>query len=232
MNVSNSKIINTQDTSFTWPIITNELRQIVLSQMDISLSIYNRSGIFEEFEEKFRQYHNAKYALLFNSGTSAIHGMLEGLNLDFEDEIICPAYTFFATCSPALYLGYKLVFCDVDLNGNIDPLKITELINIKTKVLLITHMWGNPCQMDAIMEIVENNNLALLEDCSHAHGGEYKGKKLGTFGKAGAWSLQGQKIITGGEGGIMVTNDDELYYRANLLGHYNKRCRDEIPKDH
>ena len=85
--------------------------------------------------------------------------------------------------------------------------------------------------MNKIMAIKEKYNLILLEDCSHSHGAKYKGKLTGSFGDASAWSLQGQKIITGGEGGIMLTNNSDIYYRANLLGHYNKRCKDEIPKE-
>lgn len=226
-----NQILKNKEGAFVWPLVTQEIKNVVLDQMDKSLSIYNRSGIFEEFENKFKEYHNKKFALLFNSGTSAIHGMIEGLNLDKDDEIICTVYTFFATCSPAMYLGYKIVFCDTDENGNINPKEILNKITAKTKVILLTHMWGNPCQMDEILEIKRNHNLYLLEDCSHAHGGSYKGNKLGTFGDAAAWSLQGQKIITGGEGGILVTNNEEIYYRANLLGHYNKRCKDEIPKN-
>lgn len=222
---------NKLDLRFHWPIITKELEKVVLDQLHTSVSIYNKSGIFKEFEDNFAQYHNAQYACLFNSGTSAIHAMIEGLDLDPDDEIICPVYTFFATCSPIPYLGYKIVFCDCDSKGNIDPKAIESKITTKTKVVIITHMWGNPCQMDVILDICNSKNLILLEDCSHAHGAKYKNKLVGTFGKIAAWSLQGQKIITGGEGGIMITNDSNVYYRANLLGHYNKRCKDEIPKD-
>jgi len=218
-----------QKLCFIWPEITKEVEQVVLDQLHSSISIYNKSGIFKEFEDNFAKYHNLKYACTFNSGTSAIHAMIESLNLELDDEIICPVYTFFATCSPAVYLGYKVVFCDSDKNGNIDPKEIIKKITPKTKAILITHMWGNPCNMDEVIKIKEKHNLFLLEDCSHAHGGKYKGKTLGTFGDVSSWSLQGQKIITGGEGGILATNNEEIYYRANLLGHYNKRCKDEIP---
>ncbi len=93
-------------------------------------------------------------------------------------------------------------------------------------------MWGIPCQMDEIVKICKKNNLILLEDCSHAHGARYKGKLVGTFGDIAAWSLQGPKNVSGGEGGILLTDNEEFYYRALLLGHYNKRCKQEIPKNH
>ena len=92
-------------------------------------------------------------------------------------------------------------------------------------------MWGYPCKMDKIREIADKYGIYLLEDCSHAHGGEYKGKKLGEWSDAAAFSLQGNKIITGGEGGIIITNNKYIYKNALLLGHYNKRCKQEISKD-
>jgi dTDP-4-amino-4,6-dideoxygalactose transaminase len=93
-------------------------------------------------------------------------------------------------------------------------------------------MWGIPCKMDEIVEICKENKLLLLEDCSHAHGAEYKGKLVGTFGDLAAWSLQGPKNVSGGEGGVLLTDNEEFYYRALLLGHYNKRCKQEIPQNH
>ena len=96
---------------------------------------------------------------------------------------------------------------------------------------MVTHMWGYPCKMDKLREIANKYGIYLLEDCSHAHGGEYKGKKLGEYSDAAAFSLQGAKIITGGEGGIIITNNKYIYKNAILLGHYNKRCKQEINKN-
>ncbi len=119
--------------------------------------------------------------------------MYEGLGLGLDDEVICPTYTFFATVSPLMSTGSHPVFCDCRMDGNIDPDEIIRNITPKTKAVIVTHMWGIPCEMDVIQEICLQNNLALLEDCSHAHGASYGGKKVGTFGTAAAWSLQGQK---------------------------------------
>jgi len=229
---SKEVIISKDICHFEWPRIDKKMEEIVIDQLHKSISIYNRSGIFKEFEDNFAKYHNnAKYALLSNSGTSAIFSMFEGIDLRPEDEIICPVYTFFATISPAVYTGAKIVFCDSGADGNIDPKEIKKKITDKTKAIIITHMWGMPCDMDEIVKIAKDNNLYLLEDCSHAHGAEYKNQKVGTFGDAAAWSLQGQKIVTGGEGGILLTNNKKIYERALLQGHYNKRCKDEIDKD-
>jgi len=217
---------------FSWPPVTHKTKQDISKQLSKSISIYDRSGIFEEFENAFAKYHNRKYTLLCNSGTTAIHSMFVAAGFKEGDEIICPAYTFFATVAPLLFTGAKPVLCDCDKNGNIDPGGIKKKITQKTKGIVITHMWGVPCQMDAILKICKANNLLLLEDCSHAHGASYNGAKVGSFGDLAAWSLQGPKIVSGGEGGILATNNEEFYYRALLLGHYNKRCKQEIPKNH
>ena len=225
-----NKTIENENNHFPWPIITARSRKAILNQIETSISIYNRSGVFQELEDKFKNYHDMKYALLNNSGTSSILTMFEGINPKIGDEVICPTYTFFATVSPIMYMGLKPVFCDSDETGNIDPDKIEKLITTKTKAIIITHMWGLPCDMDKIVAICKKHNIYLFEDCSHAHGAEYKNQKVGTFGDASAWSLQGQKIVTGGEGGILLTNNKNIYERATLLGHYNKRCKDEIDK--
>ena len=226
-----NQTINPKDAQFHWPLVTKELEQIVIKQLHKTTSIYNRSGIFEEFETKFSEYHNMPYALLSNSGTSAIFSMMEGIELKPGDEVICPTYTFFATISPILYTGATPIFCDCTATGNIDPSEIEKKITKKTKAVIVTHMWGIPCEMDRIIEICNKQNIFLLEDCSHAHGASFQGRKTGSFGDAAAWSLQGQKIISGGEGGILLTKHKDIFSRALLQGHYNKRCKQEISQD-
>ena len=225
------KTIEIAGPHFVWPIINDETRRAVLKQLDTSISIYDRSGVIKEFEDNFSSYHGREHALLSNSGTSAIYSMFEGIGLKPGDEVICPTYTFFATASPLMHTGAQPIFCDAKQDGNIDPKEIRKKITPNTKAIIITHMWGIPCDMDEIVGIAEEFDIPLLEDCSHAHGAEYKGKKVGSFGKAAAWSLQGQKVISGGEGGIMLTDDEEIYTRAQLQGHYNKRCQKEIRGD-
>ena len=192
-----------EEAKFDWPKITHEAESAIFRQLHESVSIYNRSGIFEEFENSFSNYHGRKRGLLFNSGTSAIYAMYEGLGLEPGDEVICPTYTFFATISPLMSTGARPVFCDCREDGNINPDEIIRKITQKTRAVVVTHMWGIPCEMDTIHNICSRYGLALLEDCSHAHGASFGGQKVGTFGTAAAWSLQGQKIISGGEGGIL-----------------------------
>ncbi len=216
---------------FKWPKIDKNIEKSVISQLHESISIYDRSGIFKEFEDSFASYHNRDYALLCSSGTLAIKSMFIVAGLKEGDEVICPAYTFFATVTPLLHTGARPVLCDSDENGNIDPKEVEKKITKNTKAVIVTHMWGIPCEMDKIVKICKNNNILLMEDCSHAHGSRYKNRVVGSFGDLAAWSLQGSKNITGGEGGIMITDNKDFYYKALLLGHYNKRCRQEIDKD-
>jgi len=216
---------------YVWPIITEETEAAVVKQLHTDISIYDHSGIIKEFEDRFASLHNRKFGLLTSSGTAALHSMFVAVDVHKGDEVICPAYTFFATVTPLLQTGATPVLCDADPeNGNVDPDDIEKLITDKTKAVIVTHMWGRACEMDRIKQICEKHDILLLEDCSHAHGGKYQDIPLGAWGDMAAWSLQGQKIITGGEGGILLTNNEDFYNRGLLLGHYNKRCRQEIDK--
>ncbi len=226
------KTIKKKGPHFIWPPIDKKLEKVVIKQFHKSISIYNKSGVFKEFEDAFAKYYHRKHVLLCSSGTLAIHSMFVAAGFKEGDEVICPAYTFFATVTSLLFTGAKPILCDIDENGNINPQEVKKKITKRTKGVIITHMWGIPCKMDKIVKICKENNLLLLEDCSHAHGTRYKGKLVGTFGDLATWSLQGPKIISSGEGGILVTDNKEFYYRALLLGHYNKRCKQEIPKDY
>lgn len=213
---------------FEWPIITKRIESAVVKQLHENISIYDKSGVFADFENLFAAYHKRRFALLCNAGTMAIHSMFVAARLQPGDEVICPAYTFFATVTPLFHTGARPILCDCDENGNIDPEEIKKKITPETKAVIVTHMWGIPCQMDKITALCKKHKLILLEDCSHAHGARFKGKLVGTFGDMAAWSLQGAKIISGGEGGILLTDNQELFERALVLGHYNKRCKQEL----
>ncbi len=214
---------------FIWPKITKRTINAVVQELEKGeISIYDRSGIFEKFENKFSKFYGVKHALLTSSGTSALHSAMVACDFKKGDEVICPAYTFYASVSPIFQTGAIPILCDSLSNGNIDPKKMELFISTKTKAVIITHMWGMPCDMGKIQRICKKYKLLLIEDCSHAHGAKIREKHIGTFGDIAAFSLQGQKIITGGEGGIIITNNKELYDRALLFGHYNKRCKQEI----
>jgi len=226
------KVVDTKRQHFVWPPITEKTNQAVLKQLEDSISIYNRSGIIEKLEDRFSSYHGRKHSLLTSSGTAALHSSYVGVGLSHGDEVICPAYTFFATATPIFFTGAIPVLADAQGDGNIDPNDILHRITDKTRCIVVTHMWGIPCDMNPILDIAKVHNLTVIEDASHAHGATYFGRLVGSFGDVSAYSLQAQKTIVAGEGGVLLTDNDEIFYRALLLGHYNKRCKSEIPKSH
>lgn len=217
---------------FRWPVITKAIEAKVVHQLAESVSIYDRSGIFEQFEEGFAAYHGVKHALLFNSGTSALLAMYFAGEFRPGDEVLVPAYGFPATVSPLSILGLKPVFVDVDESGNPQPSELLANVTERTRALVVSHIWGHPAQMHEIVGIASRLNLVLFEDCSHAHGARIGNQLVGTFGDAAVWSLQGQKTISAGEGGVLATDDDEIYARALIFGHYNKRPKQELEPGH
>lgn len=214
------------DYKFKWPPKIEEMGDMIKEYIDSGkpLSIPDDGGVYKELETYFAKLHNRKYGLLVSSGTMALYSAYFGLNLLPDDEVICTAFSYHATAAPLLHLGVKIVFCDVEPDvGNIDVSKIEPLITKKTKAIVTNDQWGHPCDKDAVLEICKKYNIKYVEDCSHAHFSEYKGKYTGTFGDVACWSLQGNKLLTGGEGGILLTDNQDIYERAVLLGHNLKR---------
>jgi dTDP-4-amino-4,6-dideoxygalactose transaminase len=165
-------------------------------------------------EREFAQYCGANHALATSSGTSALLVSLIALGLKPGDEVIVPAYTFVATYSACIFAGLVPVLAEIDESLSLDPDDIEKRITPRTKAILPVHMLGNPCNMDEIMKIAGKHNLLVLEDSCQATGASYKGKKVGTIGNIGAFSLNVFKTINSGDGGLVVTNDIDLYERA------------------
>ncbi len=171
-----------------------------------------------EFEEKLANYLNIKRAVSTQSGTAAIHMALYELGIGIDDEVIVPALTFIATVNPILYVGAKPVIVDVDLKTwNIDPEEIRKAITPKTKAIIPVHLYGNPCEMDEILDIAEEYNLYIIEDATESLGATYNGKYTGTFGDFGCFSFNGNKIITTGGGGMIVTDDTQRAEHIKFL---------------
>ncbi len=215
--------------SYTWPHIDPSLRRAVRRQLDVSLSDRDARGVIGEFERAFAAFIGSRHAIAFSSGTSALHAMCVAAGLHEGDEVIAPAYTFFATTSPFAYEGVRVVFADADALGNLDPADLPRQLTDRTRAVIVTHMWGNPCDMTAITAFCDQHGLLLLEDCSHAHFAAWGGQRVGTFGGMAAFSTN-QKAITTGEGGVLVTDDDRFRDLVLLHGHYNKRCFTEIDR--
>lgn len=165
-------------------------------------------------EKEFARYCGADYALATSSGTSSLLVSAVALGLKPGDEIIIPAYTFVASYSSVIFLGLVPVLAEIDESLSLDPDDIERRITKRTKAIMPVHMLGNSCDMDRIMAIAKKHNLLVLEDCCQAAGASYKGKKVGTIGNIGAFSLNIFKTINTGDGGLVVTNDIDLYETA------------------
>ena len=167
-----------------------------------------------EFELKFASKIGSKYALAVNSCTSALITALVACGIGPGDEVIVSGYTFFASCAAIVDAKAIPVIAEVDETLTIDPDDVESKITPSTRAILPVHMRGVPCNMDRIMAIAEKHDLKVIEDVAQAAGGTYKGKSLGTFGDCGCFSFQYHKIITAGEGGMVVTDDERLYDRC------------------
>lgn len=181
------------------------------------------------FEEKFQEYIGAKRAVVTVNGTAALHLALVTLKIGKGDEVIVPSMTFISPVNTVKYAGAEPVFVDVCRDTYVmDTSKIEELITEKTKAIMPVHIYGHPVNMDEVMRIAEKYNLYVIEDASEALGSEYKGKKVGTIGHIGCFSFNGNKTITTGAGGMMVTNDLSLGERAKFLSNQTKVvCEDK-----
>ncbi len=206
---------------FHWPIVNDAM---IAAQTKVLLD-GNMSGtdISRKFEIEFAKWQGRKYALTHNNGTSALTAAMYGVGLGRGDEIICPSITYWASCTSALSLGATVVFCDIDPETlQIAPASFEAHVTPRTKAVMVVHYMSHPAPMDEIMAIARRHGIKVIEDVSHAQGGHYKGRMLGTFGDAAAMSLMSGKSFCIGEGGMLVTDDLEVYRRAIRLGHYDR----------
>ncbi len=171
-----------------------------------------------QFEEKFSDYCGVKHGIAVSNGTVALHLALVALGIGKGDEVLVPSMTFIATANAVKYTGAKPVFLDSEpRTWNIDPDKIEEKITSKTKAIIPVHLYGHPCDMGRIKEIADKYDLKIIEDAAEAHGAEYCGKKVGSMSDISCFSFYGNKILTTGEGGICLTNDDSLAEKISFL---------------
>lgn len=212
-----------------WTQVTEEEAQVVY-EMTLRNELSGISPTVQAFERTWRERHQTEYALSLTNGTAALHSAMFGLGVGPGDEVICPTYTWMGSITPALTLMAKPVFCEVDPKTLlIDVADVQRRITSHTKAIVAVHLWGNVCDMDALMALSKKTGVPVIEDCSHAHGASYKGGPCGSIGHVGAWSLQGNKPISGGEGGMLATNDIAVFERACLLGQVNRSP--DIPED-
>ncbi len=192
------------------PLLIGSVKKYVNDCINTSW-ISSRGKYINAFEEKFGSYIGVKNSVAVSNGTVALHLALLALDIKEGDEVIVPTLTYIATVNPVKFVGATPVFVDARRDTwQIDYEKIEQRISSKTKAIIITHLYGHPCEMDQIMHICKKYNLYLIEDCAEALGSKYKGVHVGTFGDISTFSFYGNKTITTGEGGMVVTNNDKL----------------------
>jgi perosamine synthetase len=180
--------------------------------------ISSKGKFISLFEHQYAEFISIQHATVVSNGTAAIHLALLALGIKAGDEVIVPTFTYVATANAILYIGAVPVFVDSERETwQIDPADIERKITSKTKAVLVVHLYGHPCDMDPIMGICKRHNLFLVEDCAEAIGSRYKGKHVGTFGDISTFSFFGNKTITTGEGGMVVSDSKTLIDKVNHL---------------
>lgn len=189
--------------------------------------VFERSWYIEgeedkKFETAFAEYCNTKYCVGCGNGLDALMLALKALEIGPGDEVIVPSNTYIATALAVTYVGATPIFVEPNINTyNIDPALIEQKITNKTKAIMPVHLYGQPADMDPIMEIAKNNNLYVVEDCAQAHGATYKGQKIGSFGDIAGFSFYpGKNLGALGDGGAAVTNNEALAAKMRALGNY------------
>ena len=182
-------------------------------------------GVTQKFEGKIAKFLKTKYALAHCNGTSAMYSAMFAVGVGKDTEVICPTYTFWASIAPAVNLGAKVVFCDINQDDLlIDVKNIRKYITGKTKAIIVPHLWGRMVDIDQLKKISSeyNQKIFIIEDASHCFGATYRNRYLGTLADIGIFSMQAGKILIAGEGGMLVTNNFDFYDSAIFLGHYER----------
>ena len=226
------KIFSSNTNHYLWPpkYDKNKIKAVTDCLKYDKLNSKGFPLIVEKFEKAFAKLIGTKYALATNSGTSALHSAFSALGIKKGDEVIAPSLTFHATCTPVLKFTNNLKFCGCDEVGNINIDDLRDNISKKTKLLIITHLGGHPCDMKEIMSLKKKYGFKLIEDCSHAHESKYKNKKVGTFGEISIFSMDRNKLLSVGEGGVLVTNSRDLFEKSLLISDFGSRLENSIIK--
>jgi perosamine synthetase len=215
------------------PSLTGNEKKYVNECLD-STWISSKGKFIAEFEDSFKSYIGARHAATVSNGTVAIHLALLALGIGPEAEVIVPTLTYVASVNAIAYTGATPVFCDsLKSTWQMDPDDVRRKITPHTRAILAVHLYGQPCEMEELVKIAREHNLFLVEDCAEAFGTHYKGRHVGTFGDIGTFSFFGNKTITTGEGGMVVTDDDTLHdrmthFKGQGLAKYREYWHDVI----
>lgn len=198
-----------------WPVFGEAERAAVLDVLESGKWGGVEQRLVPRLEEQFGAFQQCQYAVSVTNGTAALEVAIRALGIGFGDEVILTPYTFIASATAIVLNNAIPVFVDIDpTTYNIDPEQIEAAITPNTKAIMAVHIAGLPCDMDAILQIAEKHNLLVIEDCAQAHGAEWAGQRVGSIGHVGTFSFQSSKNMTSGEGGMIVTNDQEIYDRC------------------
>ncbi len=206
-----------------WPAFGDAERQAVLEVLE--------SGVWggyspkvPEFEQRFAAFHQARFGIATSNGTVSLEAALSAAGIGPGDEVVVPPISFIATAAAVLRVGAVPVFADIEpAASNLDPVRFAEAITPKTRAVVPVHFAGHPCDLDAILEAAARHNLVVVEDAAHAHGASWRGRKAGSFGHFGSFSFQQSKNMTAGEGGILLTSNEELAENARSFSNHGRR---------
>ncbi|NQS88840.1 DegT/DnrJ/EryC1/StrS family aminotransferase [Patescibacteria group bacterium] len=215
-----------------WPIYNEEDKEALIEVLESKRWCRLHGSKTDEFEKRFAEYQDAKYAIAVANGTVSLEIALKTLGVEIGDEVLVPAVSFIATASAVSELGAIPVFVDIDIEtGCINPDAVEERISPRTKGIIVVHFGGYPADFDKILSRAKKHNLFVIEDAAHAHGSEWKGRKVGAIGDIGSFSFQESKALTSGEGGIILTNNEEYHEKARLI-HNIGRILDKLDYIH
>lgn len=204
----------------TWPQWDKEEEQALIDVLRSGR--WQAAGRVKSFEETFARYQDAKYGVCVTNGTASLETAMRALGIGPGDEVIVPAYTFSSSGLSVLVVGATPVLVDVDQWLNIDVEALKEYITPRTKAIMPVHLGGIPANMDGVMEAAKEYNLAVIEDAAQAHGSEWRHTRVGAIGDVGSFSFQTGKVMTSGDGGILVTNDEELAQKLRLYREFGR----------
>ena len=210
-----------------WPVPTEEIESAVVDLIRRGSYSGDWEKTYFPFEKECAEYFDVEYCVAQNNGTSTLHSAYYAAGVGPGDEVIHPAFTWICSIAPVFHLGARPVFCEIDPETLVmDPADVEKRITPKTRAITVVHLHGNVCDMDALMEIARKHDIFVIEDCSHSHGAEWDGKKIGAVGHIGCFSMQGEfpsgKPLPAGEGGFITTNDQNLIDRVLLYCHLNR----------
>jgi dTDP-4-amino-4,6-dideoxygalactose transaminase len=214
-----------------WPVLTAEDKAAVTAVLDSGIVSGPYAPQVKALEEEWARYCGVRHALTTNSGTAALHTAVAAAGIGTGDQVITTAFTFLATALAVLQHNAVPVFVDVDPRTyNLDPARIAERITPRTRAIIPVHIHGNPADLDAILAVARAHGLAVIEDAAQAHGAVYKGRMVGGIGDMGCFSFQASKNLPAGEGGMLVTNREELKERANRFRMFGEDVRESDKK--